>query len=123
MFQASIRSSGAIMLDIEGNLDGWVNDTYFRGEYSCNVFLCFSVICWANPLEDNTIVRVTGTAAILKPSSKDYVFKISYEPSEGYLKVRLSERPNPCQRCRHTEIRAEIRGEEVHITSFSTRIS
>ena len=70
-------------------------------------------------------MRVIGKDATLKPTSKDHKFKISYEPGseeeeeeEGYLKIKLSERPCPCQRCRHTEFRGEIMGEDVRITSL-----
>ena len=54
-------------------------------------------------------------AAHLEPTKKEKKFKLAFDaPSEGYVKIKgFGE---------FGTFRAEIRGEDVRITSFSTRI-
>ena len=57
---------------------------------------------------------MTGFLSHLEPTKKEKKFKISFDPTEGsYLKIKGKG---------EFGIRAEIRGEDVRITSFSTRI-
>ena len=82
-------------------------------------FLCFSVTSWV-PIDLDKTITVTGMAAHLEPTKKEKKFKICFDtPSEGsYLKIKGNGTgTGPRLGAR---LGAEIRGEDVRITSFST---